>query len=300
MLIKEEQFQSKNNILEKLNEAVYLTQEESTIYPTEITVRENSSIDCNTVMFEDVLAISNQYECSLNEAIEKIAEANDVPSCLLAVDLKEDMAILYPEVVDEMYQVVISPISDKDPVGVWVETVVNEAIEQDDESLLEGVANSLGNALIAGSIANSVKDAYTANKYKEKLDKLGGKKYGAKLGMFKDPEAINKSADYLDSANTSRLMFTTGVGLKIGSKAADKIEQVYDNYKNKPKNVVAKVIAKLRKMYSGIKDKLEKKPGILKKDSKAVATLKKVGAKILQVIDKLMRAMQTTANSFSS
>lgn len=69
MLIKETK--SSPSILEQLNEAVYLTQEESTISPAEIIVKENSSLDCNTVLFEDVLRISDQYDCSLNEAIEK-------------------------------------------------------------------------------------------------------------------------------------------------------------------------------------------------------------------------------------
>jgi hypothetical protein len=307
MLIKETK--SSPSILEQLNEAVYLTQEESTISPAEITVRENSNLDCNTVLYEDVLRISDQYDCSLNEAIEKIAEANDIPSCLLAVDLKEDMAILYPEVVDEMYQVVISPMSENDPIGVYVESVVNEAIEKDDESIIEsaflteGTANKIANALIGAGAAGVAGATYGFNKKAKHWQNLGGK-YGAELGQFRDPNAIDDRTDLMDLGKGSGILMAIGGGIKVGDRTADKIGNLYDKYKNRPKNVIAKVIAKLRSVYEKVKNRMSReaesgKSGLFKKDSKVVNTLKKVAAKILTTIDKLMTAMQKTANQFS-
>jgi hypothetical protein len=255
-------------------------------------------------MFEDVLAISDQYECSLNEAIEKIAEANDIPSCLLAVDLKEDMAILYPEVVDEMYQVVISPMAENDPIGIWIESVVNEAIEKDDESIIESAifgesaTNTIGNAIIGAGLANMARTGYKGYKNQQYWKSLGGK-YGEALGQFRDPDAIDKQADSIDGIWSSIAAIMVGSSLKSVGQTSDLMDKLYNKLKDRPKNVIAKAIAKLRKSYEKIQEKLNKSPGLFNKESKMVTTLKKVGSKILSTIDKLLRAMQRTANQFS-
>lgn len=214
------------------------------------------------------------------------------------------MAILYPEVVDEMYQVVISPISENDPVGVWVESVVNEAIEQDDESIVEScildenTAKKIGNALMGLGLAGNIGANYGMQKKRKKWDSLGGK-YGAELGMFRDPDAIDDRTDLYNAAMGSDLLFTTGAAIRIGEKSYRAIDSLYNKFKDRPRNVVAKVISKLRKSYANIKKKLESSPSMFKKNPKMVTTLKKVGAKILSVIDKLLLVMQRGANQFS-
>lgn len=291
MLIKEDQLQPQINILEQLDQAVYLTQEEATISPTEITVKENSNIDGNTVLFEDVLRISSQFNCSLNEAIKKIAEANDIPSCLLAVDLKEDMAILYPEVVDEMYQVVISPMSENDPIGLWVESVIEEDMKKDYESLImESTYDKMSNALIVGGLGSVAKGYLEKEQLFAKAKKDGGE-YGVALGAFKDPNFIDNRQKVVEKILGGGSLSLLGASMKVGKGLAN-IDKVYDMYKNRPKTAIAKAIAKLRRVYSRLQSKLNSSAG----DNTLKERIAKISSKILNTIDKLMRALQNAVN----
>ena len=127
---------------------------------------------------------------------------------------------------------------------------------------------------------------------------MGGK-HGAALGQFRDPDAIDKQADTIDNMMGSMAAITVGGSLKTIDGVSDIVGGLYNKFKDRPKNVIAKVIARLRKSYAKIQKRLNSKPGLFKKDSKMTATLKKVGAKILSTIDKLLHAMQRTANQFS-
>jgi hypothetical protein len=82
--------------------------------------------------------------------------------------------------------------------------------------------------------------------------------------------------------------------LGAGLYAGDKVYDYYKKYKDKPKNVVAKAIAKLRKAYANIMKKAN-----AASDKTVGGKLKRIAGKILTVIDKLMEKLQKGANKFS-
>jgi archaellum component FlaF (FlaF/FlaG flagellin family) len=75
MLIKESELIKTNNILSQLNEAVYLTQEESQINASEVpvVVKENG---INMVDYEYINTMAEQNGIGLFEALSMIGQSN--------------------------------------------------------------------------------------------------------------------------------------------------------------------------------------------------------------------------------
>ena len=98
-------------------------------------------------------------------------------------------------------------------------------------------------------------------------------------------------ADKPKEEKSSGSLIRTGVGLAgIGAGI-----YAVSNYRNKPKSVIAKRIAALRKTYAGFMQKAKDAPNEGIKNR-----LKKVASKILGVIDKLLELMQKGADKVSS
>ena len=86
MLIKEsELIKNTNDILSQLNEAVYLTQEESQIHASEVpvVVKENGT---NLVDYEYINSISEQNGIGLFEALSTISQSNGLDSLNISID----------------------------------------------------------------------------------------------------------------------------------------------------------------------------------------------------------------------
>jgi len=87
--------------------------------------------------------------------------------------------------------------------------------------------------------------------------------------------------------NVARIL-GAGTAIAAGSVGAYKLVQ---SYRNKPRSIVAKKIASLRKVYSRWMERAQssREPGL-------AAKLKKGASQILQVIDRLMEILQKKAD----
>jgi len=290
MLIKESQSVKKSSILDQLNEAVYLTEEESSIHPAEISVYEMSRLGEGSavVSYNDVERFAESNNISFYESLSAIAEASEVDTSKLTIAVDEADLIADPTVVQEMSYVVV-PISEKDPIYQVCSEAVDKFIESGDESLLEALVNE-GKAGTAGKIIAGLGLLSTGAGAAGGVKTLKDIKQG-----IDDGNGVRQSV--VDNAGKG----VASIGLGIGGMAAMHVggalyvgDKIYDHYKNKPKNVIAKAIASLRKKYHRIMTKAASAS-----DKTLAGKLKNAGGKILEIIDKLLAKMQEGANKFS-
>ena len=142
MVFSESQLSSYNfggyNVLDEafaiMDEAVYLTEEESLLSPIAVPVVENSRIGMPVVNFADVERISEENGISYNEAVESIAYANDLDD--IAVAVPDYKLIIDPELVNEMTNIVLTPLPENDIVGSFTEECLDCWVESGDVNYL--------------------------------------------------------------------------------------------------------------------------------------------------------------------
>jgi hypothetical protein len=259
MLIKENSLIKQSNILDKLNEAVYLDESEATTQPVTIPVREMSRFGegYTMVRFADVERLAEDSQVSYMDAVAAIAEASEVDVDKMTIAVDEATIIESPEVLGELANVVVAPISDNDAVYQFCEAVTDAYLESGDESILEAVLDE-------GTIAD-IKDAV---KWSAKATKKSYQTHGVKAPYY---------------------------NFKANTKADIRsIKGLYDKFKDRPRNVIAKKIASLRKIYSTWMEKAK-----MEKDAKIASVFKKAALALMTVIDKLLQVMQRGANKLS-
>jgi hypothetical protein len=72
---------------------------------------------------------------------------------------------------------------------------------------------------------------------------------------------------------------------------AKNVQRVYNKFKNRPRNVIAKKIAALRKLYEKWLHRAK-----IERDDKTAGVIKHVCTNIMLIIDKLLELMQKGAN----
>ena len=185
MLIKEsELIKNTNDILSQLNEAVYLTQEESQIHASEVPVmvKENGT---NLVDYEYINSISEQNGIGLFEALSTISQSNGLDSLNISIDEGDAITIgeqFNPELM------VVRPISEDSYEYQFCEAVlesfINEEIDLDtlDEALLsEGMTNKAIHDLIGDKRREEERDRFGGLINYNKLSDMDKDKFG-KIG----------------------------------------------------------------------------------------------------------------------
>lgn len=119
-----------------LNESVYLDESESLLSPVAIPVVENARIGANVVAFADVERLAEDHGVDYIDAMVGIAEANGIEMDKLAVSVPEWKIIANPEVVNELSNVIVAPISSQNPVYQFCEACVELALDEDNEEYI--------------------------------------------------------------------------------------------------------------------------------------------------------------------
>lgn len=118
-----------------LENALYLST--PIITPKTVAVTENSAVQAMVVRFKDIADLSEQYGYSYLDAMSAVVEANELDPNTFAVAVDEAEIIEHPELMNELANVVINPISDYDPEYQFCEACFNAWLESGDESFLE-------------------------------------------------------------------------------------------------------------------------------------------------------------------
>ena len=128
MLITESQLNRSTSFQNILDEAVYLNEAESALSPVAIPVVENSRIGAAVVNFSDVERLAEENCMDYFEAVDAIAEANQISATDIAVAVDEARIIMDPEIVNECHNVVVRPISENSDAFIFVDMML-EAFE---------------------------------------------------------------------------------------------------------------------------------------------------------------------------
>ena len=131
-----EQDLSITNAMDILNEATYLSEYESIINPQTIPVKEVSRLGYGVVRFDDVDKLSESYGIDYIDAMYMIAESSDMNPEYLAVAVPEEEIIAYPEIVNELANIVIQPLSEYDDEYQYVAECVNIWLESGNDEYL--------------------------------------------------------------------------------------------------------------------------------------------------------------------
>lgn len=128
MLITESQLTRSTSFQNILDEAVYLNEAESALSPVAVPVVENSRIGAAVVNFADVERLAEENCMDYFEAVDAIAEANEISATDIAVAVDEARIIMDPEIVNECHNVVVRPISENSDAFIFVDMML-EAFE---------------------------------------------------------------------------------------------------------------------------------------------------------------------------
>lgn len=275
MLFTESQLGA-NNVFGILDEATYLTQSESQIQPQMVPVMEVSRLGVVQIPFYAIneLAVSNG--CGLLEAAAAVCSVDGIDPQNAVISMTEEEVILYPDAIQEVGSVVVSPISSQDEVYKFCEACIDAYAETGDEEYLsailqEGLVNDFEwNAKHAAKAAITNPLGYTKNVITRNRGKLA---FAA--SAFTPAESIAGDA----------------LGLYGSAKG---IQAIYKKFKNRPKSVIAKKIASLRKLYATWLERAK-----VERDDKTAGVFKTIAANIMTLIDKLLELLQKGADKVS-
>ena len=158
--------QEANNIL---NESVYLDESEAVVSAKAIPVLENSRIGAYIVRFNDIATFAEDHGVSYMDAMSSIAESNGINTNNLAVAVKETTIMANPSIVNELANVVVTPLPQTDAMYRFTEACVDAFIESGDTSYMDLLVES--STFINDKDGSSLK--YTHDGYAWKLGKDG-------------------------------------------------------------------------------------------------------------------------------
>ena len=179
MLITESQLNRSTSFQSILDEAVYLNEAESALSPVAIPVVENSRIGAAVVNFTDVERLAEENCMDYFEAVDAIAEANQISATDIAVAVDEARIIMDPEIVNECHNVVVRPISENSDAFIFVDmmleafentgdvTFMNMILDENGEQA-EDAPQKVADAN-AGSDKGGEKEVGTIRKWLEKI-----------------------------------------------------------------------------------------------------------------------------------
>ena len=115
----------------------YLTEQESSMIESfkTVPVIENTRLGLNLVDYSNIERLLETTCYSVNEIIDALIETNNLDSLTVAVD--DYKLILHPEIIDEISNIVIKPLSKNDPAYVFTEACLDKFMETMDESYID-------------------------------------------------------------------------------------------------------------------------------------------------------------------
>ena len=124
------------NFNDILGEAVFLDEEECALQPIAVPVVENTRIGALVANFSDIERLSEENNIDYIDAVYAVAESNDVNFGSIAVAIDEARIIADPELIDEVANVVVRPISETSDAYVFVDMLVEAYAKTGDVDFL--------------------------------------------------------------------------------------------------------------------------------------------------------------------
>ena len=181
MLITESQLNRSTGFKSILDEAVYLSESEAALNPIAIPVVENTRIGAAVVNFSDVERLAEESCMDYFEAVDAIAEANQISVDSIAVAIDEARIIMNPELVNECHNVVVRPISENSDAYIFVDmmleafentgdvTFMNMIVNENEGGATDEQAKQVEGATAGGDAAKGEQEVGKIRKWLEKI-----------------------------------------------------------------------------------------------------------------------------------
>lgn len=181
MLITESQLNRTTGFKGILDEAVYLSESEAALNPIAIPVVENTRIGAAVVNFSDVERLAEESCMDYFEAVDAIAEANQISVDSIAVAIDEARIIMNPELVNECHNVVVRPISENSDAYIFVDmmleafentgdvTFMNMLVNENEGGTTDAQAQNVDKATTGNDAAKGEQEVGKIRKYLEKI-----------------------------------------------------------------------------------------------------------------------------------
>lgn len=235
--------QEANNIL---NESVYLDEFESITSAKAIPVVENSRIGAYIVRFNDVSTFAEDHGVSYNDAMNVIAESNDIDMDHLAVAVKETTIMDNPDIINELANVVVTPLPKTDAIYQFTEACVDAFIESGDTSYMDLLVER--STIINDKDGNSLQYDHFGNAFK--LDKNGYFAHDKDGRLISYRTAGGRFYDFANRAG----MRKSESKYEMNSKFTPKIKKILETIKyygyHTPKMFILKALYTLNKKYN--------------------------------------------------
>lgn len=290
-----------------LNESVYLTEEESLLNVSTVPVCENKRLGTNIVAFSDIERLAEDFDASYLDAMQAVAEANEISMDELAVSVPEYEIIADPEIVNELSNVIIAPCNTNSVMYQICEAAFDIAVEEEDEELLEAVIlNELSDELKLKAARKNLHQGATKGigyqmmqrKYEE------AKRNGASKEELADMEEKLKIAEKSGQKNVKRTRLMKfgmdkdtnasddeKLAYKIGYyggkaiKGQESLERGLKKAKEAIKN--SWPVRKIAELLSSLKTKFQNAKNNMPSDPSQRTVFQKVLAAVASMIDKL-------------
>ena len=286
MLFTESQLGA-SNAFGILDEATYLTQSESQIRPQTIPVMEVARLGIVQIPFYAISELADSNGCGLLEAVAAVCSADGIDPQNAVVSMTESEVILYPEIAQELSNIVVSPISESDPVYQLCEAVVEAFMESNDESVFDELftEGTIGAKLkwFGRGITQSASDktSFLLHPMKTIRDRRADHTYDTRYKFnVNNTDSVKANAE-------GRVKALANAPHKFLGKIIDNL----DSFKHKPRNVIAKKIASLRKIYSKFMERSQRYI-----DDERASVFRRAAFYITKAIDKLLGWLQDKAN----
>ena len=320
MLFKQEDLVTENydpiqEATDIINESVYLEEEESITPVQYIPVVENKRIGANVVKFEDIDRITEEYSVSYLDAMEAVAEANEISMDELAVAVPEWRIIANPSIVNELANVVLTPANSNSDAYIFCEACVESLFEDDEESsqtyedlLVEGKLTKKIAKKKKKKLEDKVNDTLV-NTEKTKVPEQKAQPAPAPAPQSQQPKQVeapktketkavavvtnnnqNKKQNDNSFAKTYPYIDFFAQDNKNGLGGID-LSKIVQQADNQPKSWIAQKIASLRKLYQKWLKRANEE-----KDKNKIGKIKNVARVILNAIDKLMAKLQNATD----
>ena len=237
--------QEANNIL---NESVYLDESESITSAKAIPVVENTNIGAYVVRLEDIATFSEDHGMNYMDAMSSIAESNGINMDDLAVAVKETTIMANPGIVNELANVVVTPLPKTDAMYQFTEACVDAFIESGDTSYMD--------LLVEETTNTNIKDIINLNKFVNHHDGYATKevKNGTFVVYRTAGGRIQDAADRIDKERSNAKLDMENEQSKIKKLLKTIKYYGYNTPKERIASALSTLIYKYNKMVKNVPD----------------------------------------------
>ena len=229
-----------------LNESVYLDESEAVVSAKAIPVVENNTIGAYVVRFNDLSCFAEDHGMNYNDAMKSIAESNGIDMDHLAVAIKETTIMANPGIVNELNNVVVTPLPKTDSMYQFTEACVDAFIESGDTSYMDLLVE--GDTIINDKDGSRIKYDHYGNAFK--LDKNGYFAHDKDGRLISYRTAGGRFHDFAIRA----AMRKSESKYKMNSKFTPKIKKILETIKyygyHTPKMFILKALYTLNEKYN--------------------------------------------------